>query len=87
MIFLAEAFTRPAMMHALGKVGFQQSYTYFTWRNTKEELEEYLQELAGESAGLHAAELLRQHPDILTAFLQYGGPAGVQAPGRARRHG
>ena len=42
VIFLAEAFTRPAMMHALGKVGFQQSYTYFTWRNAKWELEEYL---------------------------------------------
>ena len=40
-VISAEAFTRPAMMHALGRAGFQQSYTYFTWRNTKEELQEY----------------------------------------------
>ncbi|MGN6576063.1 MAG: maltotransferase domain-containing protein, partial [Nocardioides sp.] len=50
VIFLAEAFTRPAMMHTLAKVGFHQSYTYFAWRNTKEELTEYLTELSGESA-------------------------------------
>ena len=42
MIFLAEAFTRPPMMHALAKIGFHQSYTYFTWRNTKQELIEYV---------------------------------------------
>ena len=42
VVFLAEAFTRPAMMRALAEVGFQQSYTYFTWRNTKDELEEFL---------------------------------------------
>ncbi|CAM5520620.1 Alpha-1,4-glucan:maltose-1-phosphate maltosyltransferase OS=Streptomyces cyaneofuscatus OX=66883 GN=glgE PE=3 SV=1 [Streptomyces cyaneofuscatus] len=47
VIFLAEAFTRPAMMHTLGAVGFQQSYTYFTWRNTKQELTEYVTELSG----------------------------------------
>ena len=62
VIFLAEAFTRPAMMHTLAKVGFQQSYTYFTWRTAKQELSEYLTELSGETAALHAAELLRQHP-------------------------
>ncbi|MCW2812398.1 MAG: glgE, partial [Friedmanniella sp.] len=49
VIFLAEAFTKPAMMHALGKVGFQQGYTYFTWRNEKWELEEYMTELTSES--------------------------------------
>ena len=42
MLFLSEAFTRPAMMHALGAVGFHQSYTYFTWRNAKWEIEDYL---------------------------------------------
>ena len=47
VIFLAEAFTRPAMMHALAAIGFQQSYTYFTWRNTAAELTEYMTELAG----------------------------------------
>ncbi|MFI7299929.1 maltotransferase domain-containing protein, partial [Streptomyces sp. NPDC050121] len=49
VIFLAEAFTRPAMMHTLAQIGFQQSYTYFTWRNTKQELTEYLTELSGEA--------------------------------------
>ena len=52
VIFLAEAFTRPAMMHTLGKIGFHQSYTYFTWRNTKAELQEYLTELSGDAAAL-----------------------------------
>ena len=46
VIFLAEAFTRPPMMRGLAKVGFQQSYTYFTWRNTKQDLTEYLVELS-----------------------------------------
>ncbi|MZE72793.1 maltotransferase domain-containing protein, partial [Streptomyces sp. SID5789] len=50
VIFLAEAFTRPAMMHTLAQIGFQQSYTYFTWRNTKQELTEYLTELTGDAA-------------------------------------
>src|SRR5690606_7316623 len=49
VIFLAEAFTRPPMMHALAKVGFHQSYTYFTWRNSKAEIEEYLTELTRET--------------------------------------
>src|SRR5699024_6048783 len=47
VIFLAEAFTKPAMMHTLAKIGFHQSYTYFTWRNTKEELESYIREVTG----------------------------------------
>uniref|UniRef100_UPI00093B4930 maltotransferase domain-containing protein n=1 Tax=Streptomyces kebangsaanensis TaxID=864058 RepID=UPI00093B4930 len=50
VIFLAEAFTRPAMMHTLAQIGFQQSYTYFTWRNSKQELTDYLTELSGEAA-------------------------------------
>ena len=61
-IFLAEAFTRPKVMKRLAKVGFTQSYSYFTWRNTKAELTEYLTELTQDGVPpLHAAELLRQH--------------------------
>lgn len=76
VVFLAEAFTRPAMMHTLGKVGFQQSYTYYTWRNTKPELESYLTELAKDSAEFFRPNLWVNTPDILTEFLQFGGPAG-----------
>ncbi|MEO0067392.1 MAG: hypothetical protein RJB63_517 [Actinomycetota bacterium] len=75
VIFLAEAFTRPSMMHALGKVGFQQSYTYFTWRNTKQELESYLTELAKDSADFFRPNFWVSTPDILTEYLQFGGPA------------
>jgi starch synthase (maltosyl-transferring) len=75
IIFLAEAFTRPSMMHALGKVGFQQSYTYFTWRNTKQELESYLTELVKESADFFRPNFWVSTPDILTEYLQFGGPA------------
>ena len=50
VLFLAEAFTRPPMMRALGSVGFQQSHTYFTWRTAKWELVEYLEELSGPAA-------------------------------------
>ena len=60
VIFLAEAFTAPAMMHELARLGFSQSYTYFTWRNTKGELTDYGRELLG-GFGLPAAQLLRQH--------------------------
>ena len=76
VIFLAEAFTRPAMMHTLGKVGFQQSYTYFTWRNNKGELEDYLNELAHGSADFFRPNLWVNTPDILTEYLQFGGAAG-----------
>ena len=76
VIFLAEAFTRPAMMQALGKVGFQQSYTYFTWRNTKHELESYLSELAHKNADQFRPNLWVNTPDILTEYLQFGGEAG-----------
>ena len=74
VVFLAEAFTRPAMMHALGRAGFQQSYTYFTWRNTKEELEEYFQEVSHKSPAYFRPNFFVNTPDILTEFLQYGGP-------------
>ncbi|MGW4237301.1 alpha-1,4-glucan--maltose-1-phosphate maltosyltransferase [Streptomyces sp. NPDC004749] len=73
VVFLAEAFTRPAMMHTLGAIGFQQSYTYFTWRNTKHELTEYLTELAGESAACMRPNFFVNTPDILHAYLQEGG--------------
>ncbi len=74
VLFLAEAFTRPAMMHTLGKVGFHQSYTYFTWRNTKTELTEYVTELAGDAADYMRPNFFVNTPDILHAYLQYGGP-------------
>jgi starch synthase (maltosyl-transferring) len=72
VIFLAEAFTRPPMMHELGKIGFTQSYTYFTWRNSAAELRQYGEELAA------AADHMRPNffpntPDILNEFLVGGG--------------
>ncbi|MEU5024399.1 alpha-1,4-glucan--maltose-1-phosphate maltosyltransferase [Streptomyces milbemycinicus] len=79
VIFLAEAFTRPAMMHTLGAIGFQQSYTYFTWRNTKQELTDYLTELSGEAAGYMRPNLFVNTPDILHAYLQDGGRPAFEA--------
>ncbi|WAU86323.1 alpha-1,4-glucan--maltose-1-phosphate maltosyltransferase [Streptomyces sp. Qhu-G9] len=73
VIFLAEAFTRPEIMHTLARVGFQQSYTYFTWRDTKEELTEYLTELSGEAAAYMRPNFFVNTPDILPGFLQHGG--------------
>jgi starch synthase (maltosyl-transferring) len=78
VIFLAEAFTRPAMMHTLGKVGFTQSYTYFTWRNTPAEMREYLTELSGDAANYMRPNFWPNTPDILHEFLQYGGPAAFK---------
>ncbi|GHJ05118.1 alpha-1,4-glucan:maltose-1-phosphate maltosyltransferase 2 [Streptomyces olivaceus] len=72
VIFLAEAFTRPAMMHTLAQIGFQQSYTYFTWRNTKQELTEYLTELTGDAASYMRPNFFANTPDILHAYLQHG---------------
>ncbi|NED76795.1 alpha-1,4-glucan--maltose-1-phosphate maltosyltransferase [Streptomyces sp. SID9944] len=73
VIFLAEAFTRPAMMHTLAQIGFQQSYTYFTWRTTKQELTQYLTELSGEAASYMRPNFFANTPDILHAYLQHGG--------------
>ncbi|WP_329344408.1 alpha-1,4-glucan--maltose-1-phosphate maltosyltransferase [Streptomyces sp. NBC_01352] len=73
VIFLAEAFTRPAMMHTLAQTGFQQSYTYFTWRNSKQELTEYLTELSGEAAAYMRPNFFANTPDILHEYLQRGG--------------
>jgi len=73
-IFLAEAFTRPKMMRALAKCGFTQSYTYFTWRNTKWELTEYLTELTGYPAReFFRPNFFTNTPDILPVLLQEGG--------------
>ncbi|MCS7009311.1 MAG: alpha-1,4-glucan--maltose-1-phosphate maltosyltransferase, partial [Chthoniobacterales bacterium] len=74
VIFLSEAFTRPKMMKVLAKVGFSQSYTYFTWRNTKYELTEYFTELTKtEMAEYFRPHLFTNTPDILPFFLQHGG--------------
>jgi starch synthase (maltosyl-transferring) len=78
VLFLSEAFTRPAMMHGLGAIGFHQSYTYFTWRNAKWELEEYLREVSHESDHLMRPNFFVNTPDILHAYLQYGGPAAFK---------
>jgi starch synthase (maltosyl-transferring) len=75
VVFLAEAFTRPAMMRALAMVGFHQSYTYFTWRNTKDELAAYLLELSHTSSDVMRPNFFVNTPDILSEYLQYGGPA------------
>jgi starch synthase (maltosyl-transferring) len=73
VLFLAEAFTRPAMMHELGRIGFTQSYTYFTWRTGKQELQEYVEELVASSDYMRPNFFVNT-PDILHASLQYGGP-------------
>ncbi|MGA8208516.1 MAG: maltotransferase domain-containing protein [Candidatus Dormiibacterota bacterium] len=74
VIMLAEAFTRPALMGELSKVGFSQSYTYFTWRSTKRELRSYLTQLTKETADHLRPNFFVNTPDILTAELQRGGP-------------
>ena len=74
VIFLSEAFTRPKMMKVLAKAGFQQSYTYFTWRNFKQELTEYFTELTQtEMKDYFRGNLFPNTPDILPYFLQQGG--------------
>jgi len=74
VIFLSEAFTRPKMMKALAKAGFSQSYTYFTWRNTKSEITDYVTELAqGEIAEYFRPNFFVNTPDILPDILQRGG--------------
>jgi starch synthase (maltosyl-transferring) len=73
VLFLAEAFTRPAMMHELAKVGFTQSYTYFTWRNTKDEIETYARQLV-DSAQYMRPNFFVNTPDILNDYLVHGGP-------------
>ena len=82
VLFLAEAFTRPAMLQSLARVGFHQSYSYFTWRTSKVELTSYLSELAGLD-GSPSADYLRPNlfvntPDILPGHLQTGGRAAFE---------
>jgi starch synthase (maltosyl-transferring) len=74
VLFLAEAFTRPAMMRALAMIGFHQSYTYFTWRNGAAELADYLRELAGPASAYMRPNFFANTPDILSEYLQHGGP-------------
>jgi starch synthase (maltosyl-transferring) len=79
-IFLSEAFTRPKVMRYLAKSGFSQSYTYFTWRNTKAELTEYFTELTQTGVREYLrANLFANTPDILHAYLQQGGRPAFQA--------
>ena len=80
VIFLSEAFTRPKVMHRLAKVGFSQSYTYFTWRNTKQELTDYFTDLSqGPGREYFRPNVWPNTPDILPAALQYGGRAVFMA--------
>jgi len=78
VIFLAEAFTRPAMMRTLAMIGFQQSYTYFTWRNSAFELTEFMTELAGPAAAYMRPNLFVNTPDILSGYLQHANPAAFK---------
>jgi starch synthase (maltosyl-transferring) len=79
VIFLAEAFTRRAKMMALAKLGFSQSYTYFTWKNWKWELTEYVEELAYVTADYARPNFFANTPDILTGYLVDGGPPAFEA--------
>jgi starch synthase (maltosyl-transferring) len=75
-VFLSEAFTRPRVMHRLAKAGFSQSYTYYTWRNTKQELTAYFTELTqGPGREYFRPNVWPNTPDILPTALQYGGRA------------
>ena len=80
VIFLAEAFTRAAMMRTLAKAGFSQSYTYFTWKNSRFELQEYVTELAhSEMAEYYRPNFFANTPDILNEYLVHGGPPAFSA--------
>ncbi len=78
VIFLAEAFTRPAMMTTLAKSGFAQSYTYFTWKNTRWELLEFMGQLLDWSE-IYRPNVFANTPDILHEYLQRGGPPAFEA--------
>ena len=80
MVFLAEAFTRPKVMYDLAKLGFSQSYTYFAWRNTKEQFTDYFTELTRTDVREYfRPNLWPNTPDILTEQLQYGGRPAFMA--------
>ena len=78
VVFLAEAFTRPSMMTTLGKIGFGQSYTYFTWKNTRWELTEFVRDLL-EWSPYYRPNFFANTPDILHAYLQHGGRPAFEA--------
>jgi starch synthase (maltosyl-transferring) len=78
VVFLAEAFTRPAMMSTLAKAGFSQSYTYFTWKNTKWELEQYMGDVLAET-DYFRTNFFANTPDILHEYLQRGGRPAFEA--------
>ena len=78
VVMLAEAFTKPAMMRGLAKAGFHLSYTYFTWRTGKQEIPEYLEELAYETAHVLRPAFFPMTPDILTEYMT-AGPAAFKA--------
>jgi starch synthase (maltosyl-transferring) len=78
-VFLAEAFTRRAVMRTLAKAGFNQSYTYFTWQQSRWELEQYVGELAYETQDYFRPNFFANTPDILTEQLQHGGRAAFEA--------
>jgi starch synthase (maltosyl-transferring) len=77
VIFLSEAFTRPAMMTTLAKIGFSQSYTYFTWKNTKAELVEFMAQVI-EWSPFYRPNFFVNTPDILHEYLQQGGPPAFE---------
>jgi starch synthase (maltosyl-transferring) len=80
LVFLSEAFTRPALMATLAKAGFSQSYTYFTWRNTRHELTDYVTELArGDTVQFFRPNFFTNTPDILTEYLADGGRPAFEA--------
>ena len=78
VLFLAEAFTRPAVMHTLAMIGFHQSYTYFTWRNRVDDLTAYMRELSGDAAVYMRPNFFTNTPDILNEYLQHGGVAAFK---------
>ncbi len=78
VIFLSEAFTRPAMMTTLAKIGFSQSYTYFTWKNSKAELVEFMTQVVDWSP-FYRGNFFVNTPDILHEYLQHGGPPAFEA--------
>jgi len=78
VLFLSEAFTRPAMMTTLAKIGFSQSYTYFTWKNTKPELYEFMAQIL-DWAPFYRGNFFVNTPDILHEYLQHGGPPAFEA--------
>lgn len=75
VIFLAEAFTKPAMMRTLGAIGYHQSYTYFAWRNSKDEVQEYLREVHQDTPHVLRPSFWPTTHDILTPYMQQGGTA------------